>query len=66
MALAVEPGTQRFARDIRHDVVEQTVSRARVEQRQQVREMLQVGGDLDLRKEALGPEHGAKLPPEVP
>ena len=44
---------QRLALDVRHDVVEQPIHGARVEQRQDVR-MLQGGGDLDLAEEPLG------------
>ena len=60
LPLAVEPVAQRLALDERHHIEQQAVGLARVEQRQDVR-VLQVRGDLDLREEALGAEHGGEL-----
>ena len=51
---------QRLALDEGHDVVEEAVRRARVEQRQDVR-VRERGGGLDLGDEALGAEDGGEL-----
>jgi hypothetical protein len=48
LSLAIETGSQRFARHKRHHVVQQTIRSAAVEQRQNVR-MLQARGRADLR-----------------
>ena len=63
LLLAVEPVAERFALDERHDVVEEAVGLARVEQRQDVR-VLEVGRGLDLGQEALGADHGGQLGPQ--
>ena len=60
LLLAVEPVAERLALDERHDVVEEAVGLARVEQREDVR-MLQIGGELDLGEEPLGAEHRGEL-----
>jgi hypothetical protein len=60
LLLALEPGAERFALHVRHHVPQQAARLAGVEQRQQVR-VLEVGGDADLREEALTAEHGAQL-----
>ena len=60
LRLALEPRAQRFARDERHDVEEQPVGFARVEQRQDVR-MLQLRRRLDLGEESLGAEGRGEL-----
>ena len=60
LPLAGQPGAQRFAGDVRHDVVEQAVGLARVDQSEDVR-VLEVGGDLDLGQEALAAEDGGEL-----
>jgi hypothetical protein len=60
LLLALQHLSQRLALDVGHDVVEERVGLARIVQRQDVG-MLQVGGDLDLGQEALGPDHGRQL-----
>ena len=61
LALARELGTQRFAGDERHDVVEQVAGgRAGGEQRHDVR-VLEPRGELDLALEALDVDGGAGL-----
>ena len=60
LALARQPGAQRLAGDERHDVVEQTIRVARVEQRQDVR-MLQARGRANLGEESLAAERGAEV-----
>jgi hypothetical protein len=50
--LAFHPRAQRFARHVGHDVIEQTIARARVEHGQDVR-VLQPSGDEHLAPEAL-------------
>ena len=44
--LAIEPLAETLALDVRHDVVQKSVSVAGLKQREDVR-MLQLGGDLD-------------------
>ena len=51
---------ERLAVDERHDVVEEAVGLARVEERQDVR-MLQVRGGLDLDQEPLGADDGGQF-----
>jgi len=51
---ALEAGPPGLAGNVRHHVVQQPVGRTAVEQGQDVR-VLQLGGDLDLGQEALGP-----------
>ena len=63
LLLAVEPVAQRLALDEGHDVEEVAVGLARVEQRKDVR-VLQIGGELDLGEEPLGPDDGGQLGPE--
>ena len=58
--LAFEAVAQCFSLDVRHDVVQQAVRVAGVEERQDMR-MLQRRGELDLTQEPLGPEHGGQL-----
>ena len=60
LLLALQARAQRFAGDVGHDVVEQAVGLARVDQPEDVR-VLEVGGDLDLAEEALAAEHGGEL-----
>src|SRR2546426_622228 len=60
LLLPTQPVPQRLAFDVGHDVIEATVSLARVMKRQDVR-MGEPSGDLDLAQEALGPDGGAKL-----
>ena len=60
LLLAVQPGPEGLALDERHDVEEEAVRLARVEERQDVG-MLEPGGEADLVQEALGPEHRAEL-----
>ena len=59
-AFAREAGAQRLAGDERHDVVEQAVGVAAVEQREDVR-MLQARGGADLAEEAFAAEGGAEV-----
>ena len=49
-----------LALDEGHDVEQEAVGLARVEQRQDVG-MLEIGGDLDLGQEALGADDGGEL-----
>ena len=63
LAPAVEPGAERLAGHVGHDVVEESAGLAGVVQRQDVR-VLQHGGKLDLAQEALGAERGGQLGPE--
>ncbi len=56
----VQPAAQRFALDVRHDVEEEAVGGAGVEERQDVR-VLELGGGGDLLHEALGTEDGGQL-----
>ena len=56
----VEAVAERLARDERHDVVEEAVGLAGIDQAQDVR-MLQAGGDLDLGEEAIAADDGAQL-----
>ncbi len=60
LRFAIEFGAQRFAVDERHHVIQESVDRARVEQRQNVR-MLQRRGGLDFLHKPLGAEHGSQL-----
>ena len=60
LLLPGQPRPQRFAGDVGHDVVEQSVGLARVDQAEDVR-VLEVGGDLDLAEEALAAEDGGEL-----
>jgi hypothetical protein len=60
LALAVELVPERLALDERHHVVEEPVGLARIEEGQDVG-VLQVGGGLDLREEALGADDGGEL-----
>jgi hypothetical protein len=55
LPLTRHPGAERLTVDVRHGVVGQPVSGARVEQRQDIG-MLEMGGDLDFPKEALRTE----------
>ena len=59
-ALALQPLAQRLARHVRHDVVEEPVGLAGVEQRQDVG-MGEAGDDADLPEEALGAHRGGEL-----
>ena len=49
-----------LALDEGHDVEQEAVGLARVEERQDVR-VLEVGGELDLGQEPLGADHGGEL-----
>jgi hypothetical protein len=60
LVLAIEPGAERFALDIGHDVIEEAVGLTGIEQRQDVR-VLQLGGGGDLLHEPLGAEDGSQL-----
>ena len=60
LLLARQPVAQRLALDVGHDVEDQPVGLARVEQREDVR-VLEVGGGLDLGQEPLGAEDGGQL-----
>jgi hypothetical protein len=60
LLLAGEPVAQRFAFDERHDVEEEPVDLARIEERQDMR-VLQVRGGPDLGQEPLGADHGRQL-----
>ena len=57
---AREPRAQRFAAHVRHDVVQQAVRHAGIQQRQDMR-MLQLRRGLDLGEEPLTPERCAKV-----
>ncbi len=60
LALTPEPVTQRFAFDIRHEVVQQPIGLIGVDQRHDVR-VGEPGGDVDLPVEALDAEAGGEL-----
>jgi hypothetical protein len=60
LGLAVQLPTERLSLDVRHDVVQESVSRAGVEERQNVR-VLEARRGLDFRDEALGAQHGGEL-----
>ena len=60
LALTPQPIPEASALDIGHDVVEEPVGLAGVEQRQGAR-MLELGGDLDLTGEPLEPQGGRDL-----
>src|SRR5829696_6103222 len=60
LLLACEPSAQRLAGDEWHDVKQQTVRFARIEERKKIR-MLQIGRDANLAEEALDTEHGTEL-----
>ena len=60
LLLASSRARERLAFDERHDVVQQAVARARIEQREEVR-VLEIRGDSDLAQESLDAEHGAEL-----
>src|SRR5690606_38328034 len=60
LLLARQPGRQRFALDQRHYVIEDSVTRARVVHRQDMR-VTETGGDLDLAQEALRAERLGQL-----
>ena len=60
LPLARESAAKVVAIHERHDVVEEPVGFSRVVQWKDVR-MLQLGGDLDLTEESVGPEGGGKL-----
>ena len=60
LLLARQPDAEALALDVRHDVEDEAVGLARVEQRQNVG-VLEVGGGLDLGQEPLGAEDGGQL-----
>ena len=60
LLLAGQAAAEGLALDERHDVVEEAVGLAGVDQPQDVR-MLQAGGDLDLGEEAVAADDGAQL-----
>ncbi len=60
LLLAGEPVAQRFAFDERHDVEEEAVGLARIEERKDVG-VLQVRRGPDLGQESLGADHGRQL-----
>jgi hypothetical protein len=55
LSLTLEPGSQRPLFHVRHDIVQESVGGARVEDRQDVG-MGELSGQLDLAKEAVGTE----------
>ena len=63
LALAIEPVAERFALDVGHDVEEEALGLARIEQRKDVG-MLQLGGDLDFAQKAVGPQGRRQLRPQ--
>jgi hypothetical protein len=60
LGFPLELVAQRLALDVGHDVIEESVGGARIEQREDVG-VLQLGGGLDLLDEPLGTEHGREL-----
>jgi hypothetical protein len=60
LLLAVELGAEGFPFDVRHDVVQEALGRAGIEEWEDVR-VLERGGGLDLLDEPLGAEHGGEL-----
>ncbi len=62
-ALPREPMAQGLSLDIRHDVEEQSVRDARIEQRQDVG-VGETGGHLDFAEEPVGPQGNAELGPQ--
>ena len=60
LPFAIDPVPQRLALDVGHDVEEEAVRLARIEEGQDVG-MLQVGRGLDLRQEALRAHDGGQL-----
>ncbi len=60
LLLAVQLVAQRLALDVGHDVVEEAIGLARIEQREDVG-VLQVGGGLDLLHEPVGAQHRGEL-----
>jgi hypothetical protein len=60
LVLTLEPLPQRLALDPGHHVVQKASGLTRVEEREDVG-VLEVGGGLDLREEALRAEHGSQL-----
>ena len=63
LLLAVEPVAERLALDVRHDVVQEAVGGAGIEQREDVR-VLQVRRGADLGQESLGADHRGELGPQ--
>jgi hypothetical protein len=63
LLLAVQPLAQRLAGDERHDIVEEPVGLARVEQWKDVR-VFEAGGELDLAQEPLAADrYTTAIPP---
>ncbi len=60
LAFAVQPVPERFALDEGHDIEEEAVDRARVEEPEDVR-VLQLGGQLDLALEPLTADGGGQV-----
>ncbi len=60
LVFAFEPGPERFAPDVGHDVVEEPVGLTAVEQRENVG-MLQPGGGLDFAQEPLAAQRSGQL-----
>jgi hypothetical protein len=60
LALPVQPGAQRLALDVGHDVEQEPVRLARVVERQDVG-MIEMGRELDLTEKALGPQRSGDL-----
>jgi hypothetical protein len=60
LLLSVERNAQRLTLDEWHHVEQQRVSRAAIEQRQQIR-TLQIRGNLYLAQESIDPEDGAEV-----
>ena len=60
LPFAVDAFLQRLALDERHDIVEDAVDGAGIEDREDVG-VGQLGGDLDFAEEAIGAEGGAHL-----
>ncbi|CAA9302889.1 MAG: hypothetical protein AVDCRST_MAG40-471, partial [uncultured Gemmatimonadaceae bacterium] len=63
LPLAVEPLAERLALDVRHDVVEEPVGLARVDEREDVR-VEELRGDLDLAQEAVGADPAHEVRPQ--
>ncbi len=60
LRFAIQLVTQRLAVDERHDVIQERVGLARIEQRKDVR-VLEIGGGRDFLHEAFGPEHRSEF-----
>jgi len=63
LLFTIQPVTQRFPFDVRHDVVHRTADLTRVVQRENVG-VLQVGGGFDLLQEARATDDRGQLRPQ--